>query len=73
MLRKALFVILLITFVTLIAAFFTNERFTFVCTNSLITCLDAAGKESSFEKIESALVCIFYNVICVFNQVRYIF
>lgn len=73
MLRKTIFVVLLITLFTLLAAFFSTEHFTFVCTNSLIECIEKAAKEPSFEKIESGLACIFYNVICVFNQFRYIF
>lgn len=73
MLRKAFWIILLITLITLLGAFFSTKDFTFVCTNTLISCLEKVPQQHAWEKLWAGLSCIFQNVGCVFTQFRHIF
>ncbi|MBR4931944.1 MAG: hypothetical protein IKZ02_02835 [Alphaproteobacteria bacterium] len=73
MLKFAFTVVLIITLITLLGAFFATPELTNICSERLISCFEKVQYLPLAERLWSVLKCVFSNVICVFEQIVGIF
>lgn len=73
MLKFAFAVVLIITLITLLGAFFATPELTNICSERLISCFEKVQHLPLAERLWSALKCVFSNVVCVFEQIVGIF
>lgn len=70
---RILIILLGITFICLLGAFFATPEFTMSCSTELLSCLEEAYPMSFFQKLTKGFQCVFANIWCVFNQFKEIF
>lgn len=73
MIGRLILIVFIITIITLLVGFFSNEDLTNTCSNRLLDCLSNARHNSFLSKMWDGLICVGSNVICVFKQIIGIF
>ena len=69
MIGRLILIVFIITIITLLVCFFSNEELTSTCSNRLLDCLSNAKNKDFVSKMWEGLVCVGSNVVCVFKQV----
>ena len=73
MIGRLILIVFIITIITLLVGFFSNEALTSTCSNRLLDCLSNAQGLNFGQKLWEGLVCVCSNVVCVFKQIIGIF
>lgn len=71
--RRLILIVFVITIVTLLGGFFSNQELTKTCSDRLLNCFSNAQNLSFWQKMWEGLICVGSNVICVFKQIIGIF
>ena len=73
MIVRLILIVFVITLISLLASFFSDEALTSSCSERLIDCLTSAKRLSFGQRMWEGLVCVGSNVVCVFKQIIGVF